>query len=103
MTKSILWNNRDSSGILAPRASVFNSSSVISVTHSLVHSWNPPGEGNWDGGDPSNAPLFFNPVDPSNAPTTYGDLDQQRGSPVFGIGATNNHFYLFLPVVVSSD
>ena len=67
-----------------------------------MQGWNPPGAGDWDGTNPSNQPLFYDPVDPANAPTTDGDLDQQMGSPTFAIGATVNHDYIYLPLVVKN-
>jgi hypothetical protein len=95
---SILWNNRDSSGTGTISATVTNdSSSAISLTHSLAQGVGASG-GGWtvdgsyvDGGDNIHAdPLFITDVNPSSAPTTGGNLRLGAGSPAIHAGGDHH-------------
>ena len=102
LRRVLIWTNRDSSGTGSLGASLFNDGGTLTITYSLIQGWFPTGEGNLDGTDPSNAPLFIDPVDPANAPTQGGDLNQQSGSPAVGIGASIYDFYIYLPLTLKS-
>ncbi len=98
---SILWNNQDSSGTGTLAANITNSSSIITLTHSLVQGSG--GSDSWtsdtsyvDGGNNLDSdPLFVLDVDPSTAPTTSGDLRLGVGSPA--INAGDNQYVTGVP------
>jgi predicted outer membrane repeat protein len=89
---SILWNNQDNNGTGTITATIFNESSAISITHSLVQETG--GSSSWisdtnflDGGNNIDQnPKFITLVDPATAPTTNGNLRLQSGSPAIDLG-----------------
>jgi hypothetical protein len=86
MRNSIFWNNQDSTGTGTPGASIFNVVSSATIEYSLVQGWNPSGQGNLNGTDPANNPLFVEMPNPDSAPTTAGNLRLQAGSPAIDKG-----------------
>jgi hypothetical protein len=85
---SIIWNNEDDTGVGTASSSIVNNNSATTtISFSLVQGQNPSGDGNLDGTDSGNDPLFVTSVDPSNAPTTAGDLSLQNSSPVLNNGS----------------
>ena len=89
---SILWHNQDSSGTGTLTATVYNDSSTITLTHSIVQGTG--GSASWttdpslvDGGDNLDSdPLFILTVEPATAPTTSGNLRLQPTSPAINAG-----------------
>jgi predicted outer membrane repeat protein len=87
VNNAIIWNNSDSSGTGTPGSSHGGpGAGRIIASHSLVQGLNPPGEGNLDGTDPDNDPLFFTPVGPENAPISGGNLRVSIDSPTIDRG-----------------
>ena len=89
---TILWNNKDKSGIVTISASILNSSAKTTLSHSLVEASGGSG-GSWiggsyvdGGGNIDKDPQFITPVDPSTTPTTIGNLRLQISSPAIDAG-----------------
>lgn len=92
---TVVWNNRDGSGIGTPEATMddFFSDSVVEVSNSLLQGYPAnefPGSNNLDGTDAGNNPQFRDAVNPNGAPSLAGDLRLQFESPVRDVG--NNSF-----------
>jgi uncharacterized repeat protein (TIGR01451 family) len=99
IANSIFWNNEDESGTGTADASLVDETGGQStISYSLIEGWNPAGDGNLDGTDPNNNPLFVTPVNPADAPTTAGDLRLQAASPAIDAGDNDA-----LPPDVSTD
>jgi hypothetical protein len=89
---TILWNNLDSSGTGTISATIYNSISTITLTHSLAQGTG--GSASWttdpsfmDAGENLDTdPLFHQDVDPAAAPTTAGDLRLKAESPAINTG-----------------
>ncbi|MGD8904706.1 MAG: choice-of-anchor Q domain-containing protein, partial [Anaerolineae bacterium] len=82
---TVVWNNQDSSGIGTASASIWDDPDAA-IDHSLIENLALVGDGNLDGTDPGNDPLFVVPVDPSTAPTTSGIVSVKFGSPIVDVG-----------------
>lgn len=98
ISNTIIWNNKDNSGVGTADASIFNSNGVVTIHHSLIEGQNPTGIGNLDGTDMGNDPLFPESVDPNNAPSTSGNLESDDCSPTINAGSTT-----YLPSGVTTD
>jgi predicted outer membrane repeat protein len=87
----IIWRNQDSSGTGSADSSIhYTAGNSVTFQYSLVQGWNPGGEGNLDGTDLNNKPLFQNSISPNIAPTTQGDFRLKKTSPAIDIG--NNSY-----------
>jgi len=75
LLNTIIWNNQDASGIGTSSSSIDTIASSPMIRYSLVQGQNPPGEGNLDGADPNNGPLFTLNLrlGPGSAPIDAGD------------------------------
>ena len=98
---SIFWNNKDSTGVGTISASIYNYTSSVTLTNSLVQGAFPANSwigGNYinGGGNIDKDPLFIDPVDPEDAPTTAGDLRISNNSPA--VDAGNNDFVTGIPL-----
>ena len=92
---TIIWNNRDVTGIGTPEATMddFFSGDILEVSNSLLQGYPAnefPGSKNLDGTDSANNPLFRDAVNPGGAPSLAGNLRLQQDSPVRDQG--NNSF-----------
>jgi predicted outer membrane repeat protein len=83
---TIFWHNRDSSGLGTAAASIVNSNATTQISYSLVQGQNPAGQGNLDGTNAANDPLFVLMPDPDTAPTLVGNLRLMAGSPALNAG-----------------
>ncbi|MCG2590997.1 choice-of-anchor Q domain-containing protein, partial [Rhodohalobacter sulfatireducens] len=84
---SIIWNNQDNTGVGTASSSIVNTNSATTtISYSMVQGQNPSGDGNLDGTDSNNAPMFVTSVNPSDAPTVAGNFQLQEGSPGISIG-----------------
>ncbi len=81
-TNSIIWNNRDQTGIGTANSAVFNSSANPSFSYSLVQGLNPGGTGNLTG--TTTNPQFAMPLTPGL--NTGGDYRLQSTSPARDVG-----------------
>jgi hypothetical protein len=104
---SIVWNNKDVSGIDRISENIYISGTPVSLTSSLVEGAYAGGSG-WiggsyvdGGGNIDQNPLFIDPVSPSSTPTTTGDLRLLEGSPAIDIGA--NDFVLDVPTDLDGE
>ncbi|WP_234572346.1 choice-of-anchor Q domain-containing protein [Rhodohalobacter sp. 614A] len=89
---SIFWDNEDDTGIGTPTSSFYNlNGATVAFSYSLVEGHDPEGDGNLDGTDSGNNPLFVTSIDPDDAPTTAGDFRLQETSPVIS-GGSNSFF-----------
>ena len=89
---SIIWNNQDDTDVGTASSSIVNTNSATTtISYSMVQGQNPSGDGNLDGTDSNNAPMFVTSVNPSDAPTVAGNFQLQEGSPGISIG--NNVVY----------
>lgn len=98
---SIIWNNAVIGNTTAPDASIFNLSSVINYSHSLVQNLNllSIGTNNLDGTDLANDPQFIAPIDPLTAPqSSGGNLRLGALTPVVEAGDNN-----LIPAGVTQD
>lgn len=98
ISNTIIWNNKDNSGVGTANASIFNSNGSTIFHHSLIEGQNPAGTGNLDGTDMGNDPLFPESVDPNNAPSTSGNLESDDCSPTVNAGSIT-----YLPASVTTD
>lgn len=84
---SIFWNNQDETGTGTASASIgIASQETFIAAFSMIQGRLPPGEGNLDGTDPGNDPMFLNTPDPENAPTLVGNPRLFPESPVIDVG-----------------
>lgn len=83
---TIFWNNRDSTGTGTATASIYDFDAFPEISYSLVQGLNPWGEGNLDGTNADNDPLFVNSPDPGAAPTSASNLRLKAGSPAIDAG-----------------
>jgi predicted outer membrane repeat protein len=88
---SILWNNKDISGIGTITAAIYNASTTTKLINSIVQGSFPGNSwigGSYDngGGNIDEDPKFIAPVDPATAPTTNGNLRLQSNSPAIDVG-----------------
>src|SRR5699024_4936446 len=100
LRNTIIWNNRDQSGIGTPDSSMsdFFSSTAPVSNDSLVQGFSAselPGSGALDGTTGANAPQFIQSVSPVGAPGSGGDLRLDSGSPL--IDAGNNAWVASIP------
>ena len=103
---SILWNNQADGVTGTITATIYNNSSSITLTHSLVQGSLPGGS--WIGGSYVDAgdnidedPLFILPINPSTAPNTTGNLRLQTGSPAIDTG--DNTFVIGVPTDLDGE
>lgn len=84
---SMFWNNRDGTGTGTASGSIgIDGQAGFIAAFSLVQGRLPPGDGNLDGADPDNDPLFLNMPDPESAPTVAGNLRLRPESPAIDAG-----------------
>ncbi len=83
----IIWNNQDDTGVGTLSASIrHDNTTPMTISYSLVQSWNPPGTGNLNGNNPLNNPRFQLAPAPELAPQTAGNLRLRDGSPAIDVG-----------------
>ncbi|WP_339750622.1 MBG domain-containing protein [Algoriphagus aquimarinus] len=90
---SVIWNNKENVGVETSTSSLndFNNASS-EVKYSLIQGVNPAGEGNLDGTDAGNDPLFIEAITDFNALTTAaGDFRVEPNSPIKNKG--NNQYF----------
>jgi hypothetical protein len=68
----------------------YSAGNSVTFQYSLTQGWNPGGNGNLDGTDSNNRPLFWSSVSPADAPTTQGDFRLKKTSPAINVG--NNSY-----------
>lgn len=90
----IVWGNMSNGSTSTTNASIFNPENNDTFSHCLVQNMDlsSTGNGNLDGTDAANDPLFVAPVDPLSTPVIGGDLRLLSGSPALdaGLNASNS-------------
>ncbi|MEL7119953.1 MAG: 5'-nucleotidase C-terminal domain-containing protein, partial [Bacteroidota bacterium] len=87
LTNTIIWNNRDVSGITGATASIGNSSSTPVITYSIIA--NSGFTGTSPDFNKDEDPQFVMGIDLSNLPSTAGNFSLQPGSPALNMGNNN--------------
>ena len=91
---SLIWHNQDENGLGTASSSMIRTAAVTTVEYSLVQGYTiamlGEGEGNLDGADADNNPLFAQAINPDQAPTESGNYRLRAISPAREVG--NNDF-----------
>ncbi|WP_339864214.1 MBG domain-containing protein [uncultured Algoriphagus sp.] len=90
---SIIWNNKTNAGVETATSSLYDfNNSSSEVSYSLIQGVNPAGEGNLDGTDAANDPLFIEAITDFNTLTSVtGDFRVETNSPIKNKGS-NQYF-----------
>ncbi len=91
LTNCIIWNNRVGSTTGSANANIYNSSSTLVVTYSLIQNVTDGTSNNPNGTTHAanpNFPAFVTPLDPATAPSTAGDFHLTDCSPALNAGTS---------------